>query len=78
MDSVREKVLCGLGSLTEEEILAVMRTLQNLGVETSSDLSYVNEEDLKDCLKPIQGRKLLASFCAEGKLFPFWCILVGR
>ncbi|CAN7939991.1 unnamed protein product [Ixodes hexagonus] len=66
MDSVKKKVLSALGSLTEPEINGVMSTLQDLGVETSSDLSYVSEEDLVGSLKPIQVRKLLASFRAEG------------
>lgn len=78
MDSVQEKVLCVLGSLTEAETLGVMQTLQNLGVETSNDLTYVSEEDLKGCLKPIQVRKLLASFRAEGKLFPVCYIFIAK
>ncbi|CAN7942059.1 unnamed protein product [Ixodes hexagonus] len=72
MDSVKKKVLSALGSLTEPEINGVIRTLQDLGVETSSDLSYVSEEDLVGSLKPIQVQKLLASFRAEGELLLFF------
>lgn len=68
MDSVKEKVLRSLGYLTDPEISGVMNALQELGVETSSDLSYVNEVDMVRVLRPIQVRKLLESSRLEGKL----------
>lgn len=46
---------------------SVLDTLKTLGAETKDDLQYITEEDLRPVLKPIQARKLVASWVHNSK-----------
>ncbi|KAK1885837.1 putative phosphatase YxeH [Dissostichus eleginoides] len=39
----------------------VLEALREMGVDTLEDLKYVNEADLKNVMRPIDARKLMAS-----------------
>ncbi|KAK6466265.1 hypothetical protein HHUSO_G36549 [Huso huso] len=51
-----------LPNLTTCVLDSVLDTLKNLGVETLDDFRFVKDDDLLMVLKPIEVRKLLASF----------------
>ncbi|KAK6460826.1 hypothetical protein HHUSO_G36946, partial [Huso huso] len=51
-----------LPNLTTCVLNSVLDTLKNLGVETLDDFRFVKDDDLLMILKPIEVRKLLASF----------------
>jgi len=43
----------------------ILEKLEELGVQNTSDLQYVNEIDLKDVLKPVHIRKLLGKISGK-------------
>lgn len=47
---------------------AILTKLTELGVETISDLKFLQESDLKDILKPVQIRKFLSAVQLKGKI----------
>ena len=53
-------------------------TLQSLGVETTEDLSFIQEADLLAVLRPIQARKLVAAWKRTRKYILPKCILVAK
>lgn len=60
--SVSEEITKLLPSLTVEVLGKLMKHLEELGVETTDDLSLVSEVDLQGILRPIQTRKLMKHF----------------
>lgn len=49
-------------------------SLQSLGVETSDDFQFIEEPDLLSSLRPIQARKLIATWKLRRKLFITVCL----
>lgn len=56
-----------LPDLPDELVKLVEETLKTLGATTRDDLKYITENDLLPVLKPIQARRLVASWTQNGK-----------
>lgn len=65
MDKLEERISEYLPSLSEEHLQRVTNRLNELGVEGVEDLLLVREDDLKDVLNPIQGRKFMGKIKGE-------------
>jgi len=59
MDAVEDFVRRTLPKLTDSEVANVLKTFEDLGVETVADISRTKESELSGCLKPVQIRKLI-------------------
>lgn len=57
-----------LNSISEEMINNVIYALKYAGLESLSDLQFVQEDDLPQVLDPIQRRKLLKAWSQQGKI----------
>ncbi|XP_038157392.1 uncharacterized protein LOC119794107 [Cyprinodon tularosa] len=55
----RRVIYEGLADLPVSTLQTLEDTLESLGVETNEDFQYINENDLRSVLTPIQARKLL-------------------
>ena len=66
MDDIKSSISEVLPNLTPDVREAIIELLAAIGVETKADLTLVEESDLKQCLKPIQIRKLLMSWKPKG------------
>lgn len=66
MSDIKRALLDVLPTLSETLLSAVADHLSDCGVEEESDLQFVEENDLKELLKPIQCRKLLRSWKVKG------------
>ncbi|KAJ8048985.1 hypothetical protein HOLleu_01518 [Holothuria leucospilota] len=64
---IQESILRCIPSITEESMEHVKAALFELGIEEMNDLVLVEEEDLVPTLKPIQARKLIASWRRMGE-----------
>uniref|UniRef100_A0A3Q2CQ11 Si:ch211-111e20.1 n=1 Tax=Cyprinodon variegatus TaxID=28743 RepID=A0A3Q2CQ11_CYPVA len=67
-DVIREAIVSALPSIPVESLGRMMEKLIQQGVETEEDLQYVREQDIEDFIKPIQCRKLLASWKRKSPL----------
>jgi hypothetical protein len=56
-----------LSNLSGTQVEAVLATLRDIGVSSCDDLPHVREDDLISVLRPIQIRKLLASWMQSGE-----------
>ncbi|KAL7882934.1 hypothetical protein SRHO_G00005920 [Serrasalmus rhombeus] len=67
-DDIKSSISTVLPDLPESILNIVEETLQSLGVGTIDDFQFVQEADLLCVLRPIQARKLVASWkqtCSE-------------
>ena len=60
--NIKDSVLNVLPTLSSDAVDKVVETLIETGVETSDDLSLVEDEDLRSTLKPIQIRRLISAW----------------
>jgi len=71
MDSVKELLVTAIPSLQDDKLEAVLKHLTDIGVESLSDLNFVDaEKDFCGILRPIEARKVahfLTSF-RQGEL----------
>jgi len=63
---LRKAVKDVLNNLAEETVTCIVDKLEECGVETIYDLSFIVETDFSDILRPIQIRKLLAAWKQDG------------
>ena len=59
IDTIKDVVRKVLPTLSSDCYDQIGRRLVTIGIERSSDLAFVREEDLEDLLRPIHVRKLL-------------------
>lgn len=73
---VKDAILKVLPSLAAETLALLLDKLDSIGVEVTSDLQYVKEEDLTEHLRPIDCRKLLGAWRTDGTYLsvPFVCL----
>jgi hypothetical protein len=64
VEQIKQNVKLVLQNISEDCCKKLMEKLDDIGVETVDDLSIVQEGDLTGILKPIQIRKLLASWAS--------------
>lgn len=60
--NVRSSIAKVLPDLPGSLLNIVDETLQSIGVETTEDFQFVQEADLLSVLRPIQARRLVASW----------------
>lgn len=70
-DSIRSSITKVLPDLSASILEIVLEALQSLGVETSEDLQFISETDLKSVLRPVQAIKLLAAWKQTSKYYDF-------
>lgn len=61
-----------LPSIPEETVNGIIHALKYVGLETMSDLQFVQEEDLILVLKPIQRRKLIRAWSKQSKIICYF------
>ena len=64
--TLRTSITGILPTLSGETVEAVLAELDAIGVTNQNELTFIQEEDLKSVLKPIQIRKLLHAWKSEG------------
>lgn len=64
-EQLRINICSILNSVSEETINGIIHAVKYAGLETLSDLQFVQEEDLILVLKPIQRRKLLKAWSEQ-------------
>jgi len=62
MEAISENIKLILPSLDDDILAKIMKSLEESGVQAPADLVFVEEKDLHDVLRPIQIRKLIASW----------------
>lgn len=66
-DSIYDCVTAVLPKLDQERLQKVVEWLViEIGIEDTTDLNFVKEEDIKDLLTPCQSRKLIDAFQRRG------------
>ena len=66
MENTKASIRKILPSLELDVLQAIMDHFVSIGVESESDLRLIKESDLEQFLKPIQRRKLVSSWEANG------------
>lgn len=56
-----------MNSISEEQVIDIIKAVKDAGVECLSDLQYLREEDLRGVLKPVQRRKLIKCLTEQCK-----------
>lgn len=68
MDLVKKKLVALLPDIEQDTLLKLYQVLEDIGVQSAADMSFIEEKDMVEVLKPIQVRKLLKSWKA-GRYF---------
>lgn len=78
MENIDEELkinICNiLPSISKETVDGIIHALKYVGLETMSDLQFVQEEDLILVLQPIQRRKLVNAWCKQSKIISNCCL----
>lgn len=61
-DEIKAIILKALPNLSEDTQKQIITALEISGLESTEDLKYVQQDDIKDLLPVIQQRKLLEAF----------------
>lgn len=69
-DEIKTIILKALPNLSEDTQNQVITALEISGVESIEDLTYVQQDDIRDFLPVIQQRKLLEAF-RKGNYYQF-------
>lgn len=76
MEYIKETIKDVLPSLADGIVTTIAQGLLDSGVEDRADLQYVEEADLRQFLKPIQCRKLLAAWKPKGEMIYIYIYIV--
>ena len=71
MEELKTNIEVVLPSLPDQTVEEILTYLSEAGVESISDLSFVEEGDLKSVLRPVQVRKLLQAWRPKGNFVFF-------
>ena len=63
---IRSELKAVLPSLADETLSTVLNKLEEVGVSSTEDLLFIEEQDLQPELKPIQIRKLIQKWKGKG------------